>query len=84
MSPRALELACGSEPRQILHVTDAGGSSPFQLSHRRPAASGNFLPEANALIYSPTADGQKFLILANVGTVTPSVRLILNSGQTRN
>jgi dipeptidyl aminopeptidase/acylaminoacyl peptidase len=42
---------------------------------------GNFLPETNGFIYSPTADGQKFLISANVGTVAPSVRLILNWGR---
>jgi hypothetical protein len=43
-----------------------------------------FLPETNAQIYSPTADGEKFLISANTGTVLPSVRLILNWGQWTN
>ena len=74
--------------RAIVAVMGAPiGSGPEPVGAPVPLVEfrrgGNFLPEANALIYSPTADGQKFLISANVGTVAPSVRLILNWGQTR-
>ena len=44
---------------------------------------GGFLPENNAFVYSPTADGQKFLIATNASTAPPTVQLILNWGRAR-